>query len=186
MICMCRTSNILSIEWLEQSAKEQKVLDTNDFLLLGDREAEKTYKFSMADTLKNGALARNERGGVLGGWHIYVCSGVPGNKAPPANELKLLIEAAGATLLQSLSEKYVTDPAKTIIITSDPATKSQEKESGVDRVSGIGGRICTTSWLFHTMITQTVDDEKIGQTSKRRADTKSPLSAGKRKSARRS
>ncbi|KAL7453021.1 hypothetical protein ACHAWC_007105 [Mediolabrus comicus] len=190
MICMCRTSNILTIDWLEQSAKEQKVMDATPFLLLGDRgdrEAEKTYGFSMADTLKNGKVARQDRGGngkvarqdrggVLGGWYIYICNGVAGNKAPSAKELKLLVDAAGATLLPSLSEKYVVDFAKTIVITSDPATKNQQKERGIDKVSSANQK--TTSWLFHTMITQTIDDDKTGHhRSKRKA---SPPS-GKRK-----
>jgi hypothetical protein len=190
MICMCRTSNILSIEWLEQSAKEQKVLDPCDFLLLSDQEAEKSYNFTMSETLKNGASVRTERGGVLGGWHVYICSGVPGNKAPSAKELKLIVEAAGATMLYSLSEKNVAEPARTVIITSDPAKKSQVQERGVDRVTRMGGRICTTSWLFNTMIRQAIDDgvdneRKMGHRSKRKAETKSPPSAGKRKSVQR-
>ncbi|KAL7532955.1 hypothetical protein ACHAXR_004952, partial [Thalassiosira sp. AJA248-18] len=80
MICLCRVSKILSMEWLEQSAKEQRVLDCHDFLLLGDEEAEKRYKFSMKETIRNGILARKNRGGVLGGWFVMICSGVAGNK----------------------------------------------------------------------------------------------------------
>lgn len=185
MICFCKTSNILGIEWLEQSAKEQQVLDTRDFLLLSDKEAERTYNFKLSDSLKNGAIVRTERGGVLGGWYVYICSGVAGNKAPSSKELKLIVEAAGATMLYSLAEKNVIDAAKTIVLTSDPANKSQLEERGVDRVTSMGGRICTTSWLFQTMITQSLpseDDKKMGHRSKR---TKSPPSAGKRKSARR-
>ena len=189
MICFCKTSNILGIEWLEQSAKEQKVLDPNDFLLLSDREAEKTYNFKLSDSLKNGSIARADRGGVLGGWYVYICSGVAGNKAPSAKEMKLIVEAAGATMLYSLAEKNVIDPAKSIIITSDPATKSQVKERGVDRVTSMGGHICTTSWLLQTMITQSLadvsDDKNMGHRSKRKAESKSPPSTGKRKSARR-
>ena len=187
MICFCQTSNILGIEWLEQSAKEQKVLDTRDFLLLSDKEAERTYNFKLSDALKNGAIVRTERGGVLGGWYVYICSGVAGNKAPSSKELKLIVEAAGATMLYSLAEKNVIDAAKTIIITSDPAYKSQLKERGVDRVTSMGGRICSTSWLFQTMITQSLDDDdkKVGHRSKRKS-TSSPPSAGKRKSTRRS
>lgn len=191
MICFCRTSNILSIEWLTQSAKEQKILDTNDYLLLSDRDAEKTYNFSLSDALKNGELARKERGGVLGGCFVYICSGVAGNKAPSLKELKLIIEAAGATMLQSLSDQNVIDPTKTIIITSDPASESQLKERGVKRVTSMGGRVCTTSWLFQTTITQEIADgggpsqqKKKGPRAKRKADMNSPPSTGKRKSAR--
>lgn len=82
MICMCRTENILGMGWLEASAKEQKILSTDNFLLLNDREAEKRYGFSMKETISLGILARRKKGGVLGGWSVYVCSGVAGNKAP--------------------------------------------------------------------------------------------------------
>ena len=75
------------MEWLEQSAKEQRVLDTDDFLLLDNREAEKRYNFSMNETIRNGILARRKRGGVLGGWSVYICSGVAGNKAPNMKEM---------------------------------------------------------------------------------------------------
>lgn len=188
MICFCKTSNILGIEWLEQSAKERKALEPQDFLLLNDREAENTYNFKLSDSFKNGAIARAERGGVLGGWHVYICAGVAGNKAPSTQELKLIVEAAGASMLYSLAEKKVIDPTKTIIITSDPAHKSQLKERGIDRVISMGGRICTTTWLFQTMITQSFADgvsndrdKKIGHRSKRKAATKSPSSARKRR-----
>lgn len=186
MICFCKTSNILGIEWLEQSAKEQKALDPHDFLLLSDREAESTYNFNLSDSFKNGAIARKERGGVLGGWHVYICAGVAGNKAPSTKELKLIVEAAGAAMLYSLAEKKVIDPTKTIIITSDPAHKSQLKERGIERVASMGGRICTTTWLFQTMITQSFadgndKDKKIGLRSKRKAATKSPNERKRRK-----
>ncbi len=186
MVCFCTTSNILGIEWLEQSAKEKRALDPHDFLLLNDREAENTYNFKLSDSFKNGAIARAERGGVLGGWHVYICAGVAGNKAPSTKELKLIVEAAGAVMLHSLAEKKVIDPTKTIIITSDPALKSQLKERGIERVASMGGRICTTTWLFQTMITQSFaddndEDKKIGHRSKRKAATKSPPSARKRR-----
>ena len=89
MICVCRTPQILSIEWLEQSAASQRVLDTDGYLLLNDREAEKRYNFSMEETIRHGTLARKKRGGVLGGWSVYICAGVAGNRAPTMKELHL-------------------------------------------------------------------------------------------------
>lgn len=192
MICFCRTSNILSIEWLEQCAKEQRVLDTNDFLLLDDKEAEKKYRFSMKETLENGRKARLDTGGVLGGWSVYVCSGVAGNNAPSAKELQLLVEAAGATFLRSLSESEVTNPAKTIVITSDPCTAAQRSDREVKRVAALGANLLSTSWLFHTMITQKLiiadvkEETPTGrQRTKRKAPaTTSPSHGNRRKSGR--
>jgi hypothetical protein len=154
MICICKTSRILSIQWLEQSAKEQKVLSADDFLLLYDTEAEKTYNFSMKETLENGKRARLERGGVLGGWYVYICPGVAGNNAPTSEEMNLVVKATGATLLPTLSESDVTDPTKTIIITSDPSSTAQRSEKSVKRVTRLGAHIFTTTRLFHIIITQ--------------------------------
>ena len=155
MICVCKTPNILNIDWLEQSAKEQCVLETNDFLLLNDTEAEKTYNFSMKSTLENGKLARTTSSGVLGGWFVYICRSVAGKNAPSSKELALLIDATGATLLQSLLDvDNPPAPNKTILITSDPTTKEQRSEKGVEDWMRRGAKLCTTTWLFHTIITQ--------------------------------
>jgi hypothetical protein len=154
MICICRVAKILSIEWLEQSSKEQRILDTHDFLLLGDREAEKRYDFSMKETIRNGIQARKRRGGVLGGWFVYICSGVAGNRAPNMKEMHLIIEAGGGQVLKSLSNMNSFDPLKTIVLTSEPSTQSQLKEQGVAKVERLGAKILSTTWLFHTIITQ--------------------------------
>jgi len=192
MICVCRTSQILSIEWLEQSAKEQRVLDTNDFLLLGDKEAEKIYKFSMVETLENGRQARLDRGGVLGEWYVYICSGVAGNNAPSRKELNLLVEATGATLLRSLLVSDTSfDPLKTIIITSDPSTDAQRSGEGVERVTRLGAKLLSTSWLFQTIINQKIGEQREDATphsgkqrSKRKAVKSPPIQGNRRKSSR--
>ena len=80
MICLCNTSNVVSLQWLEQSARMQTVLDTKPFLWLNDEKAQKIYNFDMEATLNNGMLARKKRGGLLGGWCVYICQGVAGNK----------------------------------------------------------------------------------------------------------
>lgn len=162
MICVCKTSQILRLEWLEQSAKEQRVLDTTDFLLLGDKDAEKRYNFSMKETLENGRQERRERGGILGEWYVYICSGVAGNNAPSAKELHLIMEATGATLIRSLSESQVSDPSKTIVITSEPSTDAQCSENGVEWVTRLGAKLLSTTWLFHTIITQKISNMDAG------------------------
>ena len=49
MIGLCKTTNIVNLEWLVKSAKSRKVLPTNNFRLLSDKEAEKQYQFSMRE-----------------------------------------------------------------------------------------------------------------------------------------
>lgn len=191
MACICKTSNILSLEWLEKSNKEQRPLDVDNFLLLGDKQAEEKYNFSMKQTLENGRKVRADRGGILGGWDVYICSGVAGNKAPSARELQLIVEAAGGQWLKSLSNS--NDPLKTIIITSDPSTKSQLKERGVPKAEGQGAKLLTTTWLFHTVITQRLDFDTSGgpvsnpsekQRSKRKAPESTSSQANRRKASR--
>ncbi|KAK1743528.1 hypothetical protein QTG54_006149, partial [Skeletonema marinoi] len=169
MICICKTSNILSTEWLEQSANEQKVLDAAPFLWVNDKEAESKYNFSMKDTEQNGVLARKHRGGVFGGYYFYICSGIAGNRAPSLKEFKLIIEAAGGHLLNSLAPSEILDPLKTVILTSDPPAPSQLNERGVKNIAKCGGKLETTSWLFHSIITQTnsiyEDDDTVESVS---------------------
>lgn len=198
MICMCKTSQILSIEWLEQSSREQRILETAEFHLLHDREAEKRYNFSMIETLENGMRARSERGGLLGGWYVYVCTGVAGNNAPSAKELNLVVEGTGAILLKSLSESEVCDPLKTIVLTSDPCTDKQRSDRGVKRVTSLGAKLLSTSWLFHAIITQDISQtdgnggeetqqQHSGKRGSKRRATKSPPASShdRRKSSRR-
>jgi hypothetical protein len=151
MICLCKSPNILKLEWLEQSAREQTILDTTPYLLIDDKEAEKRYSFSMKATLQNGIKSR-EKGGVLQGWSVYICQNVAGNHAPSAKELKLIIEAAGGKVVDRIFH-----PDKTIVVTSAPSTPSQRKEPGVQNVSKSGGKIVSTSWLFDVMITQCIN-----------------------------
>ena len=156
-------SKFLNIRWLEESFRQQQILDTKGFLHLDDTEAEKRYSFSMRETIRHGINVRHERGGVLGGRWIYICRGVAGNQAPSTKELHLIIEAAGGTVLRSLSSSHSYDPLNTIIITSDPRTHSQLNENGIEQQIANGAKTCTTSWLFHTIITQrfgVIDDRR--------------------------
>lgn len=153
MICICKTPNILSVEWLEKSSINQKLLDTDDFLLLDNESAEKAYNFSMRESIRNGILAR-KRGGLLGGWCVYICSGVAGNKAPSVKELTLIIEATGARVITSLNDSDMLEPQSIMILTSDPTTEAQKNEFGVRKIERLGAQIVTTTWLFQTIITQ--------------------------------
>ena len=104
----------------------------------------------MKETLRNGKDAR-QNGGVLAGYSFYICKGVADNNAPPMKVLQLIIEAAGGQVIKSLSNTI--DLSKTIVLTSDPSTAAQLAEKGVEQIGKLGS-ILSTSWLFHTMITQ--------------------------------
>lgn len=119
-----------------------------------------------------------------------------GNNAPSAKELHLIMDATGATLIRSLSESQVSDPSKTIVITSDPSTDAQCSENGVERVTRLGAKLLSTTWLFHTIITQKISNMDAGgeggtatsarqhpekQRSKRKAAVKTPPGHGNRR-----
>lgn len=118
-----------------------------------DREAEKTYRFSMKETLENRRKARLERCDILGDWYVYICPRVAGNNAPTSKEVNLVVNATGATLISSLSESDVPDPTKTIVITSDPSTATQRLEMGVKKVTRLGAKLFSgcfmSSYLRH-------------------------------------
>lgn len=115
-------------------------------------------------------------GGVLAGYFIYICKNVANNNAPPMKDLQLIIEAAGGQVINSLNK--VRDPARTIILTSDPSTKAQLSEKGVGQTVESGGKVLTTSWLFHTMITQRFSTHITDSTPEEKPKTRSKRKAG--------
>jgi hypothetical protein len=155
MIALCRTANVVNLDWLVKSAQQRKALPSDDFLILGDKQAEKQYAFSMRHTLNTvtSRLRTNEL--LLESWSVYICTGVADNKAPPAKELKLMVEAAGGTYLSSPTCRG-TDYDKLLIITSDPETKRQVTKGVVNAVA-MGATKQTTSWLFTAMMTQEIN-----------------------------
>lgn len=90
--------------------------------------------------------------------------------------LQLIVEAAGAQVIESLND--TGDPLKTIILTSDPSTKAQLSERGVKGIADAGAKILTTSWLFHTIITQKYSTKNMGTTT---TLAEKPKSGSKRK-----
>jgi hypothetical protein len=177
---------------IEQSAAQQTILDSKDYLVVDDKAAEAAYKFSMRETLGNGKEARRN-GGVLAGFSVYICKGVANNNAPPLKALQLIVEAAGGHVMKSINNS--DDPTKVIVLTSDPSTNAQLAEKGVDRIASSGAKILTTSWLFHTMITQQFSshaggsnspNEKPKSRSKRKAEMATSPTPHKRKTSRRS
>jgi hypothetical protein len=153
MIGICVTSNIVHMDWLTQSAKKREVLPCKDFLLLSDKVAEKKYQFKMRDTLTAGRRMQDEGRTLLGGKSVYVCKGVAGNKAPPENELKLIVEAAGGEWVSKASA-LGRDVDNELIITNDPAPKKQLSAKDVAKVLKKGVKSFTTTWLFDCIMKQ--------------------------------
>jgi hypothetical protein len=154
MISMCRTTNIVTLDWLVQSAKKGVVLPCGDFRVQ-DKQAEKVHNFSMGRSLQN--LDRHLRKGVLllSGWAVFVCPGVAGiKKAPPTSDFRLIVEAAGAIWLPSLVVPDL-DMANVVVVTSDHETKAQQKTTAAAVNKGASKR--TKTWLFEAMMRQEID-----------------------------
>ena len=155
MICMCRTGKILDVSWLIQSFKAGKRLNCQDFILL-DKSAEKKYEFTMTESIHNGENVRASRGGLLGGYSVHFCKGVAGNSAPPADEMELIVSAAGGFNLRSITSRSTKDiePSKILIITSDPAPSVQLNLKDVKRLKALGSGVFNIIWLFRCITTQ--------------------------------
>jgi hypothetical protein len=153
MIGICRTSNIVHMKWLTTSAKKRKAQPCRSFLLVNDTKAEEAYGFNMSDTISRGAEMRREGKTLLNGMSVFICKGVAGNKAPPENELKLIVEAAGGTWVTvPVLEKLKASEG--IIVTSNPAPKQQLSTKEVAKAIKNGMQHRTTSWLFDCIMKQ--------------------------------
>jgi hypothetical protein len=164
MIGLCRTSNIVNLDWLLHSAKQRKPLPTKDFLLVDNGEAEVLYNFNMRETLMRAGRMRSDGKSLLGQYYIYVCAGVagsrsPSNRTPPLEEFRLIVEAAGASWVKTLPKKTSSSLSSTIILVSK-VQKEASKQSSTKKVAEAlkNGAICrTTEELFHDIMTQQFD-----------------------------
>ena len=157
MIGICVTSNIVGINWLGRSGKKRAFLPCDDFLLLADANAERRYQFKMTETMKRSTNLREASSTLLNGQGVFVCKGITGKTAPPANELKLIVNAAGGTWLPYASRLKGHSSDDAIIITSDPPEKTQLSSKDVAAAIKRGVRHLTIGWLFHAVISQEVD-----------------------------
>jgi hypothetical protein len=157
MTVLCKTSNILKIDWLEDSFRRRTLLNTSHYLLLNDAKAENSYSFSMKQTLIEGKERRSE-GGLLSGWKFLICDNVAGNKAPKEEDLRMMIEAAGGEWLSSCQVPVPIsgDPTHVIVITCDPALPSQIADEKAAIAADSGAGFFTTKWLFDCMMHQKV------------------------------
>ena len=152
MIAFCRTTNIVSLDWLVKSAAKGIPLSSKGFVVRHTK-AERQYNFSMKLTLAKLKERLENEDYLLKDWFAFVCTGVAGNRAPSKTELRLIIEAAGAKWLLSVSARGV-DPSHVLIVTSDPETPEQQLTSAAAVKRGAAKR--TITWLFNATFTQEV------------------------------
>jgi hypothetical protein len=151
------------MNWLIQSAKAREALPCNEFLLLGDKKAEETYEFDMRSTMQRGDKLRSKNKFLLSGHGVYICSGVAGVKAPPEEELKLIVDAAGGKWLSSIAPRDIgsINASNILIVTKEKPDKKKTKSteaSNVDKAVKLGAQTCPASRLFHCIIRQSMSD----------------------------
>jgi hypothetical protein len=164
LIGLCRTYNIVSLRWLQDSYQKGYAIPCDKYLVLNDRKAESSYDFSMQKTLERVKQRMNTGKYLLHGWSVHICRGVAGNKAPSTPELKLIVQAAGAEWIAKLTTSMVESPDKCkriLIITSKPDDKPENKSKRTNITTAIlnGAAKRSIQWLLHSLMTQEVDLE---------------------------
>lgn len=159
MIAMCTTGDIVSMDWLKDSAKEKKPLPTEKYLLLKGITAEKQYCFKMRESLSRAGNMRSRGEALLRGYSVYLPKGVAGNTAkdnrtPSPKEFKLILQAAGATVLSVLPTKK--DLSDTIIVVSKVRKEAEKQEAarGVAAAMERGAFSVSTEDIFRALMTQ--------------------------------
>lgn len=165
MIALCTTTNIVTLKWLQDSFKAAKLLDTKSYLILKDREAEKAYDFTMSKSLSRVKERQQSGSTLLSGRKVYVCPTVfknteDGKRSPPAEDLKLIIQAAGGEWIDKPKDLNSLDGSGVLVITnSDPKQKAtQVKQKDVAAALANGSETRSIKSLLHIMMTQEYDD----------------------------
>jgi len=158
MIAMSKTPNIVTLDWLKDSAKANRPLPCDNYLVVRDRDAEDRYGFHMRETVERIKLNREQNKSFLDGVKIFICDGVAGNKAPKEDELKLIIEAAGGEYITDVSVlRKHAEPGNAFIITSADLKHSKQQISK-RAVKSVLANGCieqkSASWLFRAVLMQ--------------------------------
>ena len=155
MIGLCCTPNILHLDWLIQSYRQQKVLNCKAYIF-SSVLAEKKYSFVMENSLSI-AEKRRRDGGLLSGWNLYFTYNHANNKKVPKQEdLQLIVQAAGGTVLPQSDSPLSSEvnPQKVIVITSDSVLPEKISDSRAAKLVLDGARFFLMRWLFDCITNQ--------------------------------
>ena len=158
MIGLCKTNNIVDLDWLTQSDKQRKALPSDKFLIK-DKRAETQYNFNLRKSLTRAGKMRCSGKTLLGGYSVFCCNGVAGNKkkgnmTPPMKEFRSILEAAGARVITALPNQ--NDCSQIIILVSKlkDEAKKQLATKKVAESLGKGAFAKTTEEIFQSIMTQ--------------------------------
>ena len=145
MIALCRTHKIVTIDWLHKSAEAGKPIDHDEDLAI-DRK--------LASQIKSNVSSSKH---VLDPFtNVYFVPGVAGKQAPPREELKLIVEAAGSHLSNSLPSGD-RDLSAWLVITGKTETGTKKQKSAVALAVKNGATKHKIAWLLETMMKQSLE-----------------------------
>lgn len=155
MIAINKTANIVTKQWLVKSAQAGRALPCDKFLVLTDKEAENRYHFSMEETLQRVEASLKKGTPLLAGRAVYAIPGVCGKKkVPPANEMRLIVEAAGGQWIGNAKDlSAFDDPSQLLVVTSGDG-ESRKVSKPVAALIDKGAREIEASWLFDAVMSQ--------------------------------
>lgn len=111
MIGLCCTNKIVTLDWLRASAESERPLPCDNFLVIEKK---------LFDTINKNL----QRGKVLEKFVVYFCECVT---IPPPNERRLLVEAAGGTIVTDLSMLRGKSKKQVLIIRKGRNFNKEEK-----------------------------------------------------------
>lgn len=160
MVAISRTSNMVHLDWLIESARKGEALDTQEFLLLDQTEAEKQYNFKLSESLARGNKLRAKGTLLLDSVDMFLCNGVAGSvregdKTPPEKDFRLILEGAGAKVLTTLAQRS-SEKGKMVIVTSKDAKERKKQLAKRDVATAVkqGAIVKTAEEIFHAIMTQ--------------------------------
>lgn len=117
---------IVNLNWILMCRWAKTFVEHTPFLLR-DREAEKTVKFVLVDTLRKVA----SQGGLLRGWRVHSTPHV----RPPRAALKEIVTYASGTYLEEMPTRSTGGPTVIVSCQEDLKACMQAKQNGVPVVS---------------------------------------------------
>ncbi|CAM9992381.1 unnamed protein product [Hapterophycus canaliculatus] len=129
---------VVDVEWLYQSAKENRLLDGVEYVLIDD-EAEKKWGFDMRIS-----LGRRPEDGLLAGLSVHVdpsVAGVKGMGCPPMDEMKMVVSSAGGQWLPQVPKRGKGSDSQPLLVISHPdALKAAGARGTKSRAAAAAGR----------------------------------------------
>jgi hypothetical protein len=137
MIGLCCTDKVVSLDWLRASAESETPLPCNSYLVI-DRK------------LSNKITKNLQKGKVLEQFRFYFCDSIT---KPPPKECRLLVEAAGGTMLTDrLLSKDV--PMKNLFLIRKGNSFSKKEKALCISCIDAGATVWTLEELLSTLMTQ--------------------------------